>query len=635
MQADKTVTAQAFAWQAAAPAESWTIGQLITSAAHHVAQLRVSLYSRWAQHRGNSIHAQFISDSTIESVPARTTRWRLITLLLLAAAATAVVSPMFFLGNASGHDFDFHLASWLDVSSQWHEGIFYPRWAQWANWGFGEPRFVFYPPASWMLGTALGSVLPWRMAPGAFIWLTLIFAGFAMWRLARECLAPPQAAAAAVFFAVNPYHLVVVYYRSDFAELLASALLPLMVLGALRVIRDGWRGLPLLASVFAAIWLSNAPAAVISTYSLALLLAIGAIYCRGFRPLVVGGTAMLAGFGLAAFYIFPAAFEQRWIQIAEVLAQNLRPERNFLFTSGSDPEFVLFNWKVSGVALTVMLIAGIAAVLAARRRREFPELWWMLLALGLASAMLMFPPVLLLWRYLPKLRFVQFPWRWLVPLGAVYAFFIAAAAGRSRRALYWWAALLVITGAMAPVIVRDAWWDSEDIPVLTEAIRSGQGYEGTDEYAPLGCDRYSLPGVDAAQPESVPPATPRVTAHMADSPETVHAFGVRLHVDSWTAERESFTADSARPATIAVRLIDYPAWQLLVDGAPASPRVAPKTAQFLVPLAAGSHHVELIFVRTWDRSVGTTISAVTAMILLTAVFIVRRRDTHQAHGVDE
>lgn len=632
MQATETVTAQAFAWQAVASRKPYIIGQLTGPAPRASgATWHLPVFSVGSA-LGNSIRAQIIPDSTLESARAHSKRWRLITLLLLVAAATAVVSPMFFLGNASGHDFDFHLASWLDVSSQWHEGIFYPRWAQWANWGFGEPRFVFYPPASWMLGTALGSVLPWRMAPGAFIWLTLILAGFAMWRLAREWLAPPQAATAAVFFAVNPYHLVVVYYRSDFAELLASACLPLLILGALRVVREGWRGLLLLAVTFAAVWLSNAPAAVISTYSLALLLVIGAIYSRGLRPLIVGGAAMAAGFGLAAFYIFPAAYEQRWIQIAEVLAQNLRPERNFLFTYGNDPEFVWFNWKVSGVALTVMLVTGIAGVLAGRRRHEFPELWWMLLALGLASVLLMFPPVFLLWRYLPELRFVQFPWRWLVPLGAVNAFFIAAAAGRSRRAWLCWAALLAANAGMATAIVRDAWWDTEDIPVLSEAIRSGQGYEGTDEYAPLGCDHYSLPGVDPAQPESVPPATPRLTAHMVDSHETVHASGVRLHVETWTAERKSFTAESARPETIAVRLIHYPAWEFQVDGVHAHHRLASKTAQILVPLSAGSHRVELIFLRTWDRTVGMAISAATAVILLTAILMARRREIQRAHG---
>ncbi|HYL67706.1 MAG TPA: hypothetical protein VEX69_00935, partial [Candidatus Limnocylindria bacterium] len=444
----------------------------------------------------NSISPETTLEFAPDSAAQQTTKTQFIVLLLLVVAATAAVSPMFFLGNASGHDFEFHLASWLDVAGQWHEGILYPRWAEWANWGFGEPRFVFYPPASWMLGSALGTTLPWRMAPGAFIWLSLILAGMTMWRLARDWLPGPQAVLATVFFAVNPYHLVVVYYRSDFAELLASAMLPLIILGALQVIREGWSGVSALTIVFALIWLSNAPAAVVATYLLALLLTVGCTVRRSARPLLAGGSAMAAGLGLAAFYIFPAAYEQRWIQIKEVLAQNLRPERNFIFTHGSDPEFVLFNWKISGVALGVMMIAGIAAVFVARRRRDFPELWWMLLGLGIASVLLMFPLSILLWTYLPELRFVQFPWRWLVPLGVVYAFFAAAAIGRARRPWIWCAVLGLATVATATAIVRDAWWDSEDIPVLTAAIRSGYGYEGTDEYAPVGCDRYTLPGSD-------------------------------------------------------------------------------------------------------------------------------------------
>src|SRR5208282_5289528 len=105
---------------------------------------------------------------------------------------------------------------------------------------------------SWTIGAALGSVLPWKMVPGAFIWLALIAAGTSMWRLAREWLSGPQAIVAAVLYAVNPYFLVTVYYRSDYAELLAAALLPLMLGSTLRVARGEWRRVPLLAMVFAA-----------------------------------------------------------------------------------------------------------------------------------------------------------------------------------------------------------------------------------------------------------------------------------------------------------------------------------------------------------------------------------------------
>lgn len=565
----------------------------------------------------------------------RTAISQIAVLLLLAAAATAVVSPLFFLGNASGHDFEFHLASWLDVSGQWREGILYPRWAEWANWGFGEPRFIFYPPLSWTLGAGLGTILPWRMAPGAFIWLTLILAGLSMWRLAREWLSGPQAAAAALFFAVNPYHLVIVYYRSDFAELLASALLPLMIWGALHVLQDGWRAVAPLAVVFAAIWLSNAPAAVISTYSLALLLAVGCVLRRTARPLVPGGAAMAAGLGLAAFYIVPAAYEQRWVQIAEALAQNLRPDQNFLFTHANDPEFVLFNWKVSGIALGVMLTSGIAAVFATRRRREFPELWWMLLALAAASVLLMFPPAVLPWRYLPKLRFVQFPWRWLVPLDAVFAFFVAAAAGRSRRHWAWWFALSLALCAVATAIVKDAWWDSEDIPVLADGIHSAHGYEGTDEYAPLGCDRYILPGSDQSSTSDSPPEssadpvapTPPIAQLNPESGSIAPLSQKTLvHSEKWTSEHKIFIENSPHPVTLALRLLNYPAWEVQMDGADFSAASQPATGRMVLSLPSGRHRIDVKFRRTWDRTAGAAISGFSALALLALAMGTRRRN---------
>jgi hypothetical protein len=537
-------------------------------------------------------------------------------LLLVMAAASAVLAPFIFLGQASGHDFTFHIASWLDVAHQWREGIVYPRWAEWANWGFGEPRFIFYPPASWLAGGALVSTIPARMASGVLTWLALVLAGASMWKFSRKWLPGPQAAAAALFFTINPYHLVIVYYRSDFAELLASALFPLLVWSAHKVAREGWRGIPALAAVVAGIWLSNAPAAVIAMYSLALLLGVACISRRSVQPAIAGAAAAASGLGLAAFYIFPAAWEQRWIQIKEILAANLRPEQNFLFTHANDPEFVLFNWKVSSLAAGVILITSLAAIFAARRRREYADAWWMMVALGGASIFFMSRLSLPLWRYLPELRFVQFPWRWLVPLGIVFAFLAAAAVMSLRRAWIWWLALLVVVAGTGAAIVHDAWWDTEDIPNLAEAIASGHGYEGTDEYAPLGCNHYLLPQDGPPAGDEAGPPNPRIARLDPVSGKVVPATGMRLHVERWTAERKVFTAESQGASRLAIRLINYPAWQVRMDGRASQAESLSKAAQMIVPVEAGSHRIEITFRRTWDRTAGWVVSGLSAIMLL-------------------
>ncbi len=54
------------------------------------------------------------------------------------------------------------------------------------------------------------------------------------------------------------------------------------------------------------------------------------------------------------------------------------------------------------------------------------------------------------------------------------------------------ALILVATIGAATAMIRTAWWDPTDVPTMAEAISSGHGYEGTDEYMPIGGDRYQL-----------------------------------------------------------------------------------------------------------------------------------------------
>jgi hypothetical protein len=234
----------------------------------------------------------------------------------------------------------------------------------------------------------------------------------------------------------------------------------------------------------------------------------------------------------------------------------------------------------------------------------------------------MFPPSIFVWEHLPKLQFVQFPWRWLLPLDVALAFFVAAALHSPRKQWLGWLVILIATGAIGTSFVKNAWWDSEDIPLLADGIRSGHGYEGTDEYQSLGCDRYQLPGqpsasADASDATSANESveTPKIEKFDSDSDALMPLSVGEVRVNRWTAETKLFTSNTSLPVTLAPRLINYPAWEIEVDKAIVRGDSLPETSQLSLEVPAGEHSVDVHFRRTWDRTAGTAISIFSSFLL--------------------
>lgn len=562
------------------------------------------------------LHSEIRSSTTV--IPSESPSYaRLLPGLL--AAVTLVILPMCFLGNISGHDLPFHLSSWLEVSRQWREGILYPRWAVWANFGFGEPRFIFYPPISWFAGAALGTVLPWRMVPGSLLWITLVVAGLAMFRLSRRWLPSPAAELAAIFFAVNPYHLLIVYYRSDFAELIASAVFPLLVLSAVEIVDRGVSAILPASVILAVMWLANAPLAVLVSYSFVLFLLVGCLSIKSAKPIWPGLAAIATGLGLSCFYVLPAAYEQRWVDINQALVEPLQIANNFIFTHTNGPEYLWFNWKASAV---VLLMAGAIGISALFARTAFKEethtgrsyasvpvarvlIWRMLLALAAVAIFMIFPVSRFAWAYFPKLRFVQFPWRWMALAGVPCAMFVAAATLRTRRKWIAWTAIWLVLTSVAIAMIYDAPWDSDDVTSLVAAFNSNQGYDGTDEYAPLGSDHYDL--VSNA---------PLVTALDGDGNAVAPKAGVHIKVQAWLPQRRLIFLESLNPVTIAPKLLNYPAWRATINGHVVPIQSAADTFQMQIQAPSGSSRLQLTFTRTWDRTLGFIISLISLVVLI-------------------
>ena len=543
--------------------------------------------------------------------------------LILAGICGLAITPFFKWGNPSGHDFEFHLFSWMEVLTQWKQGIVYPRWAALAHWGYGEARFLFYPPGSWTLGSALGAMLPWKMVPFAYCWIVLTAAGAGMYVFARQWLQPANALFAAAFYALNPYHLLIVYWRSSYAELLAGALLPFVLLCLVRLKDAGFRATLWLSLALAAAWLIDGPAALMTHYSIAGLAVLLALREKSARPLIRTALAVVLGAGLASFYLVPAVYEEGWVNISQVLSPGVRPQDNFLFTTIADPDHNRFNMLVSVMALAEIAILAFM-VWAARRGERDKDPWMLFSVMGAATAFLMLPASNLLWEYLPKFRYVQLPFRWLLCMNLPLAMLLAMATAQPSedqprgdhsndrsnqshenarlRLIRWTARALVSVFLLAVLLfaghrLQPPWWDTAgDIAQMSDAVSSGAGYEGTDEYVPVAADPYEI---------------------KQDLPQVTDENGAAVTVQmlEWKATEKHFVAHSDRARNLTLRLFNYPAWGALVNGRPVETQTSDVTGLIMIPVPAGEDDIRIHFGSTLDRPMGGIVSLLSIGIL--------------------
>ena len=128
------------------------------------------------------------------------------------------------------------------------------------------------------------------------------------------------------------------------------------------------------------------------------------------------------------------------------------------------------------------------------------------------------------------------------------------------------------------------------------------------------------------------PASPRISTVNDDTGKLEPAGGVRLHVERWTSEDREFEVETTEPVTLAVRVLDYPAWQVHMDGALVGAEEEPTTAEMLVAVPVGKHQVDADFRRTHDRTAGGTISALSAVGLLGFAWVFRKREYRSGAG---
>ena len=254
--------------------------------------------------------------------------------------------------------------------------------------------------------------------------------------------------------------------------------------------------------------------------------------------------------------------------------------------------------------------------------------WQPMLLLAAAATFLMLRPAAIFWGLLPKLKFVQFPWRWMSIVEVVFAFFLAAVAARSRFRWIWVVCMALVLVGGATFFVHSTWWDTDDVTTLRAGVVAGTGFDGVDEYDPKGDDHYNLavkaPQVQVLAADSNEGADAGPGTNAAAPVRATAPAGATIFVERWTAAERRLRVTALAPVRVALRVLNYPAWRVEVNGARVVPENNGDTAQMVVAVPAGASEVTVVFGRTWDRTVGGVVTIV-SILLAAALFPARRR----------
>ena len=601
-------------------------------------------------------------------------RWnRLAGPALILLAAVLATAPIALHGPYCGDDYQFHLISWLDAQQSWRHGIPYPHWTPSPNYGAGEPRFLFYPPLTWMMGAALGLVFSWSWVPIALIFLLLSATGLATLTLGRHVFArqlpegPAVLAGCAAIFSL--YALFTAYERAAFGELAGGFWIPLLLLFALRDRKptaslrcralDG-STVPL-ALVLAGAWLSDAPLGLMASYLLAAVALAATVLARSWAPVVRASIAAALGIGVCGLYLVPAAYEQRWVDVSQANGAEGDPglliENNWLFARHSSPALELHDVEAHlisllsvamiAVALLSLLTVGLrgrlspvsedAAWLQRRAGEPLARRWWVPLAMIPVVVLLLQLPVSRpVWDVLPKLRFLQFPWRWLLVLEAPMGIFFAAAVWPSRSArsgqraaawvvcvVFFVGSMLIATGKFFRVCHPD-----DSLPSLLARHRSGAGFWGADEYEPPDADNST---VATGLPDACLVSASNAELGIAPTPDFNPVWRPEQGTCDATAtaslrqpEHLRITADALQAGYLVLRLRSYPAWRVTLNGLPATDLPRRVDGLMVVPVSQGPVDLKVDWTTAADVVVGRWLSGVSLLMLVALAYLERR-----------
>ena len=536
---------------------------------------------------------------------------KLLPILVIVAASVILAWPVLRFGLPYGHDAIEHLSWYRCFATQLWSGEMYPRWLQGMNSGLGSPSLFVYGPIPYYAAAMIRFFTPgpgWESLDlGISLWIALGLSGLAAYLWLKDMVDGRLAAVvAAVIYLLVPYHLKTdLYTRSAVPEFWAFVWMPLILYFTGRLIHQRTR--------FALAGLSVSYALLICTHLFTTLMfsAIPLVYAGVLVPptervRAIGKTALglALGMTLSAVYLLPALAYQKYISPYKLIESN--PETysfnlNFLFSPHVQSSQFLSTLSLL-TAWTAVVAAGffIVVVLSKRDALWREGMFWGLVTI--ASLAIMTPVTVWLWKALPLLRAIQFPWRFNTVMAVATTALAALAIERLRRAWEWKKAAI----AACTLLLAMGW-------ILPTARSMGYQQRWTPTETP---DYLITAWAQWTDPKLLTTAGVFEIAHRGGDKVAFVENGNAAIIDR-RPRAIQLSVTSPTDAWVVVKQFYFPGWTAaLANGRPLA--TSPSVPEGLLRIEAPAGHSEiwLKMARGPAEIAGIAISAMSAVALL-------------------
>ena len=489
------------------------------------------------------------------------------------------------------------------------------RWASDINFGYGYPMFNFYPPAffclTFFISRIIHDIVLTMNLIAAFFW---ILSGAGMYFWAREFWGPKGALLSAVAYMYAPYHIQDIYVRAAFCEFSSFAFFPLLLLSLYQISRN-FQGGYVLLGVFSVFALGCG-----HTMMLMLFMPIALSYLlflffwkKNLQGLLTGFFILGTGILTSAFFWLPVFWESQFLNTTFLVSLHNDFSKCFVtwrqllhLPWGNTADYDGISFQIGLILLILALLPLLFTWKIFKQNRQAVFHYFFFLGVALVAVFFILSPSQIFWKHAGLLKFVQFPWRFLV----IVSFAVSFLAGSLMTIFTGKSANFVLPAALALIIFSSikffnpvSYLDTDQVEVKNNL--SGILYLGEGRTTP----KWIM----------IPPLRPPLHKF-----EIVRGSGEIVGDRIVSAIEHVARIHAQQPSVVCFHSFYFPGWRVFVDGKETEIHPDNPHGLILFVVLPGDHTVRVAFGSTPIRMIAGVVSW-TGLALLAPIMLWGRR----------